>query len=167
MDIFIININALENISNELLEEFAYKKISNKKKWQIHAFSYLMLDRILKEVYKIENRSVCFRDRKPVLESSLKHFSISHSGDYVALAFSDNNCGIDIEKNKNRDFLNIAKRMNFKSSNLQDFYIDWTFFEAEYKLGSKSFATKTFLLENYTLTAVSNNQNERFEVFYC
>ena len=138
MDIFVVNISDAENIKPELLEAFRHKEFSNLKKKKEHCFSYLMLDRILKEVYKIQNREIEFLNSKPYLKSREKFFSLSHSGEYLVIGFSDNECGVDIEKIKPRDYKAISERMNFGSNTLEDFYKDCTKYEAEYKLGTKA-----------------------------
>ncbi len=165
MDIFIIDINNAENIDDELLQKFRHKNFTNKRKQKEHCLAYLMVDRILKEFYKTENRELEFVSSKPFLKSREKYFSISHSGDYVALGFSDYDCGIDIEKMTERDFSAISKRMGFVSENKEDFYKKWTMFEAEYKLGKKSEMTDSFYYEDYTITAVSGYPKEKFELY--
>lgn len=165
MDIFIINALDSKNIDKNLLHEFQKKEISDKKALEIHCFTYLMLDRILREVYKIENREIIFENKKPILLDGKKKFSISHSHDYIAIAFSDSNCGIDIEKNKPRNYMKISKRMNFKANTLDMFYQKWTEFEAIYKLNcepKKKYYTK---INDYSLFAVSNNPKENFELY--
>ncbi|MDA3904827.1 MAG: 4'-phosphopantetheinyl transferase superfamily protein [Bacteroidales bacterium] len=58
---------------------------------------------------------------KPSLKNYPKaHFNISHSGDYVVVAFSDCPVGIDIEKNKGNR-LNVAKRF-FTREELDDLF---------------------------------------------
>ncbi|MCD6091871.1 MAG: 4'-phosphopantetheinyl transferase superfamily protein, partial [Bacteroidales bacterium] len=58
---------------------------------------------------------------KPFLKGYPKaHFNISHSGDYVVVAFSDCAVGIDIEKNKG-DRLKVAKRF-FTKEELEDLF---------------------------------------------
>ena len=165
MDIFIIKIVSADDVHMELLKQFQKKPISNPESWNRHCLSYLMVDRILKEVYKIETREIDFVNKKPILVSKEKHFSISHSKDYIALAFSDKNCGIDIEENKQRDFEKISQRMNFNAKTLDEFYQKWTEFEAKYKLGNDFIIAKTFKIENYTITAVSENPDENFEIY--
>ena len=166
MDIFIIKVKDADEVNKELLKEFQKKEISNPRAWNVHCLSYLMVDRILKEVYGIENREVVFDNKKPVLKSGEKCFSISHSGEYIVLGFSDYNCGIDIEGAKGkRDWRAIAERMGFHSQTEDDFYNDWTKYEAEYKSGAKNNSIKTFVLDNYVLTAVSENPNEEFELY--
>ena len=112
MDIFIINTSDADNVSDGLLKEFEHKKFSDISKRKEHCLSYLMLDRILKEVYKISDRQISFSDGKPFLATKEKYFSISHSADYIAISISGCNCGIDIELIKPRDFKRIASRRN-------------------------------------------------------
>ena len=165
MDIFIINTSDADNIKPELLDEFRHKEFKNEKKRKEHCFSYLMLDRILKEVYKIENREIEFINKKPYLKTREKFFSISHSGKYIVIAFSDNECGVDIEIIKDRNFTTIAERMGFECKTLDDFYIEWTRYEAEYKLGCGSSGIKQAKFEDYYITAVSSSPQEVFDIY--
>ncbi len=165
MDIFVIEIVDADNVHKELLQSFQKREISNPERWNAHCFSYLMIDRILRDFYNIEEREIVFDGKKPVLKTGEKHFSLSHSGGLVALAFSDYNCGVDIEQIKLRDFENISKRMGFKCETLGEFYDCWTRYEAEYKLSVPSQRTKTFKLEGYSLSATSTNIKEDFEIY--
>ena len=165
MDIFVIEIVDADNVHKELLQSFQKREISNPERWNAHCFSYLMIDRILRDFYNIEKREIVFDGKKPVLKTGEKHFSLSHSGGLVALAFSDYNCGVDIEQIKLRDFENISKRMGFKCETLGEFYDCWTRYEAEYKLSVPSQRTKTFKLEGYSLSATSTNIKEDFEIY--
>ena len=166
MDIFIININEANSVSKDLLQEFGYKHFSNKQNERIHRFAYLMSDRILKDFYHIENPIFDYGAEKPVLKNNEKHFSISHSGEYIAIVFSDYACGIDIEQTKDRDYKKISKRMGFESISLKDFYLNWTEFEAKYKLGCNAEAVHRFEIPNYMITAVSNYKNDSCEIYY-
>lgn len=166
MDIFIINTDKADSVPTELLNKFGYKNFSNDKKNVIHKFTYLMLDRILKEFYKIQNYSLVFEKNKPMLSTNEKYFSISHSGEYIVLAFSDHKCGVDIEKIKTRNYTKIAARKGFKSASLKEFYFDWTKYEAEYKLCVKSKTSFQYEFPEYVLTAVSINQDETTEIYY-
>lgn len=165
MDIFVIFIKDADNIKPELLEQFRFKRISNPQKLKEHCFAYLMLDRILKDVYKIGSRELIFVNNKPYLKNRQKFFSISHSEEYTAIGFSDTECGIDIEKVKNRDYKSIAKRMNFVCNNLEEFYQCWTKYEAEYKLGKTSESFYQNIINDYILTAVSKNSQEEFNIY--
>lgn len=165
MDIFIIEIVDADNVHEKLLKEFQKREISNPKKWNEHCLSYLMVDRILRDFYGIENRNIVFNGKKPFLATREKFFSISHSEEYIALAFSDFDCGIDIEKIKLREFSAISKRMGFKCNTLEEFYNEWTKYEAEYKLGKPAQKFKKFNYENYIITASSVNIQEAFEIY--
>ena len=165
MDIFVIEIVDADNVHETLLKEFQKKEISNPKKWNEHCFSYLMVDRILRDFYQIEDREIVFNGKKPFLKNRAKFFSISHSNDFVALAFSDYDCGIDIEKIKLRGFEDISKRMGFKCNTLEDFYDEWTKYEAEYKLGKPAQCFKKLHFEDYVITAASVNIQENFEIY--
>ncbi len=167
MDIFIINNKNLNHVPPEILNDFGQKLFKNREKELIHQFSYLMIDRILKEVYKIENRSLVTKENgKPELENQDKYLSISHSGEYIVLGFSDSKCGVDIEKIKPRNYKKISEKMGFKSSSLEEFYLNWTKYEAEYKLDGESKSTYKFSIPNYIITAVNENENEIFDTYY-
>ena len=165
MDIFVIEIVDADNVHMELLKEFQKKEISDPEKWNAHCFSYLMVDRVLREFYKIEDREIVFDGKKPVLKNGTKHFSISHSGKFAALAFSDYNCGIDIEEVKLREFEKISKRMGFKCETLEDFYKAWTKYEADYKLSVPAQKNKYYNIADYALTVSSVNVKEEFNIW--
>ena len=168
MDIFIINVKSVEKVSEDTLKEYQKKEISIDEKRKIHCLSYLLVDRFLKEYYSIENTQLVFEDGKPMLLDGCKYFSISHSEDYIAIAFSDSNCGVDIEKIKLREFASIAERMGFEANTLGEFYEEWTKYEATYKLGKniEYGSIASFDLEDYALAAVSEDPCEEFELFY-
>ena len=166
MDIFIIKTEDAKKVDINLLKEFQKKEISVQSKLETHCFSYLMVDRILREVYKIKNREILFANGKPKLKNGEKHFSISHSGKYIAICFSNHNCGIDIEKvNNKRDWRAIAERMDFKSQSEEEFYKDWTKYEAEYKLGNKGINIYQTKFDNCYISAVSENPEELFDLY--
>ena len=168
MEIFIINIKNTEKVSDETLKHYQKKDISVEEKRKIHCLSYLLVDKFLDEVYGIKNRELVFEDGKPILLDGRKHFSISHSNDLIAIAFSDSNCGVDIEKVKLREFQSISERMGFEANTLGEFYEEWTRYEALYKLGSKDNygSIAVYDLDDYVLTAVSDDPCEDFELFY-
>lgn len=165
MDIFIIKKFDYKNIEKNILITYQHKEFSNENKLREHCLAYFMLDKILKDKFRIENRELEFINNKPYLISGNLFFSISHSFDYIVIGISENECGIDIEIIKERDYQSISKRMNFVSNSLEEFYKNWTKFEAEYKLGnlSKSFVQQEY--KNYMITAVSNNTKENFRFF--
>lgn len=88
----------------------------------------LMADLIVRQFYakalKLNPMKIEFdynEHEKPALKNHPKaHFNISHSGDYVVVAFSDCPVGIDIEKNKGNR-LAVAKRF-FTQEELDDLF---------------------------------------------
>lgn len=164
MDIFIIDKNKIILPDRKILEKFQYKKFSDSEKFKEHCLSYYILDKILKDNYKIEKRELEFISRKPHLKSREIHFSISHSHNFIVIAISRYNCGIDIEFIKERNFFKLAKRMNFEGCcSLKDFYNKWTEYEAIYKLNDKYEKIEHYNYENYIISAVSTNSNEIFQ----
>lgn len=75
--------------------------------------AYGFVRKIAAEKYNIDSSALeieCNAHGKPYFENiSNFHFNISHSGDILAIAISDREVGIDIEKLRNPD-LRIAKR---------------------------------------------------------
>ena len=168
MDIFIIDIANAEKVSTETLKKYQKKEISDENYWKRHCLAYLMTEKILKEVYNIKNIEIVFDNKKPMLLDGGKYFSISHSENLIAIAFSDSNCGVDIEKIKLREFTSISERMGFEANTLGEFYEEWTRYEAMYKLGTETEygSVATYDLDEYALTAVSEDPCEEFELFY-
>ncbi len=168
MEIFIIDVSNAEKVKQETLREFQKKEISDENKWKTHCLSYLLVDKFLEEVYGIESREVVFDEGKPVLIDGGKYFSISHSEDLIAIAFSDSNCGVDIEKIKLREFKKISERMGFEAETLGEFYEEWTKYEALYKLGKnlEYGSVANFDLDDYALTAVSEDPCEEYEIYF-
>jgi 4'-phosphopantetheinyl transferase len=164
MEIYVIDTTNFNNLSLSSLKKFKKKEIKNQKTLRIHCLTYFLLDDILKKIYGINNRQICFVDNKPVLLTNEINFSISHSENFISLAFSGYNCGIDIEKIKDRDYISIAKTMKFDVKNQKDFYKEWTKYEALYKLGTpkKNYSSKSFDIEGFILTAVCENVLEDF-----
>ena len=55
--------------------------------------------------------------------------------------------------------------MNFNVKSLEDFYYEWTKYEAEYKLSEKYNSIKNYKIDEYFLTAVSKNKDEEYNLF--
>ncbi len=168
MEIYIVDICNIEKVQDDTLKLYQKKDFSDENKRKIHCLAYLLVDKFLEEVYGIESREIIFEDGKPVLIDGGKHFSISHSEDLIAIAFSDTNCGVDIEKIKLREFEKISERMNFEAETLGEFYQEWTKYEALYKLGKdiEYGSVANFDLDDYALTAVSEDPCEEYEIYY-
>lgn len=116
-----------------------------------------------KNFFNIKNLEIEIINDKPKYKYSDIQFSISHSHNIAAVCFDKHPVGFDIEFIKQRDFIPIAKRMNFvlKENTLNEFYREWTKFEAEYKLQqkSKNFFSSLFQ-EKYIMTVASGNDDK-------
>jgi len=71
-------------------------------------------------------------------QKDIIHFSLSHSGEYVACMIDSAPCGVDIEVHKEKDFSRIAKRICSEKELCQinsstDFYNIWTLKESVLK----------------------------------
>lgn len=126
-----------------------------------HLTGRKLLEYCAKNIYKIENPELQIINNKPFFKYSNKQFSISHSKNIVLVGFSDFPLGVDVEYISKRDYIAIAKRMNFllKENTLGEFYRCWTLYEAEFKLGCAYSCSKSFKIEgNYMLSVVSANK---------
>ena len=71
----------------------------------------LIVRYVLRERFKFKDKNIKFSKNewgKPYIKNCPIHFNISHAGDFVAYAFSDQEIGIDIEEIKDIE-LDIAK----------------------------------------------------------
>lgn len=112
-----------DNINNYTLKEYQIfynsltkndklriDKIVNKNKQKQFILSRIILKNILKDKYNINYQDVIIKYNKydkPTIDNI--YFNISHSHDYVIVATSNKEIGIDIEKIRKVN-LNIAKR---------------------------------------------------------
>lgn len=135
------------------------KKEKNRTKYEIqHYTGRMLLNYVAKEIYGIKNSEIEIINKKPKFKYSNKKFNISHSDEIVAVCFDDFNIGFDIEKMKNRDFEQIAKRMNFalKKYDKETFYKAWTLFEAKYKLQNTVNSTYSAVInDEYSISVAS------------
>lgn len=103
-----------------------------------------LIKNAIAQEFDIDKENVTFKRTqkgKPYTESVDVEFSISHSGDIVVCAVSDNPVGIDIEKIREVN-LNVAKRLFtpdeqeyiFEKNSKQRFFEVWTKKEAYVKL---------------------------------
>lgn len=176
-NIYIAKVKDFEN--NTVLPIYVEEKInslptfvSNQKR-----AAYGVLRKAIKEIVDTDDDfSHIYKNSNGKPVSTKYNFSISHSKEIVAIALSDANIGIDIEK------INTAKNINKLSStilhteeiiprNYNEFYKLWTKKEAIFKLyGEKIFIpknintkkekTKTFFIEDYCLSVATNAECE-------
>ena len=89
-----------DQIKNPLLnsaELISAKELKNEKRKKEFLSSRIALKNIFNKELKLKHHS----SGRPFIKEA-KHLSISHSSNFLALAFGDKNIGIDIEKPQNR-----------------------------------------------------------------
>lgn len=139
----------------------------NEKDKKLSVGSYLLLKKILNRHF-IRYHYCDFKyldNGKPIIEGKKIHFSISHSGDYVAVAISKKPVGVDIQEMRevNLDTRKLVfneedEKLFQDSSDKKDlFYSLWVTKEAKFKMDETPFKNahiedgKTFTINNYKI----------------
>lgn len=108
--------------------------------------------------YNILDSAIVIKNGKPEFKYSDIKFSITHCEKYIAAAFDQYECGLDIEKIKKRNLTEISQYYKKEFKSLEEFYRFWTEYEAEIKLQQKIGGKYTEVFQNhYMLTVVSTN----------
>lgn len=155
-DVFVYFANVenfkLEKVQN-LLPDFRLEKIqklSLEKDKKLSAAAYFLLERALKK-HKINIKNFKWEETKngkPFLSDCPLKFSLSHSGNYVAVALSKNEVGIDVQEMKEVDpkITNLVfneddhRFYNDSNDKLHAFYKIWTCKEALIKMSDDGLA---------------------------
>lgn len=121
MKIFYFNITPLrnKNIFAEKVKEVSPERLAKieRLKKQDDKFRCLgagLLINYVKDIFHIEDDIMIAKNGKPHFTKAKMSFNISHSGNYVVIAVSDYNIGIDIQRMEKRNSL-IAEK-NFCAS---------------------------------------------------
>jgi len=132
-------------------EEDLYKRFQTSKR-RLHWLSYrVMIHQLLKK----KTEKICYNiNGKPYLLNGSYHISVSHSGKFSAVIFSNNFVGIDIEKIKpgiealSDKFMSKIEMQQIEKKHItEQLYIYWGAKEALYKLyGSKNLIFKNNIL---------------------
>jgi phosphopantetheinyl transferase len=150
---------------SELLDRYSKEEIwlytetergSSVRKHIEHCAGRFLVQNVLKEIYNINTPKITVINKKPQLENSKVQFSLTHSFDYVAGAFDDYPCGVDLEFMRKVDLDAMSKRYSKNFTTLEDFYKFWTEYEASIKLGSKpEYKYASTFQNDYYLTLLS------------
>lgn len=99
----------------------------------------------LKDFLGYDTEVIC-RNGKPYVSEDNLFVSLSHTSHYMVVAIGYKSVGIDIEIIKERNYYNIAKRLfgNKEIKDLNDFYREWTVYEAGFKEGNNTDKYKYF-----------------------
>ena len=141
--------------------EELFEKVT-REYFRIHNLAYEKL--ILK---KLENG-------KPYVDNDSINVSLSHSGEYIAIALSPTPVGVDIQKKEDVDYQKIGERYGFIAKDINEFYKKFTLAESEAKRKGNGLAYalknadhidgKTIELDDYVLAVVPNEEIFLFEV---
>ena len=163
MEVFYIDTNKYK-LEKDFLETFLKdRKFSSKEKQKQHCYGRFLVEKVAKEVYKIENPELEIVNKKPRFKYSQINFSISHSENIILVAFDKNPIGADIEIMKERNFEELFARYNYKGKNLSKelFYKFWTEYEAGIKLQGTSKTKVNFrLADNFMVTVCGNFEDD-------
>ena len=171
---------------NDILPDFTkleIEKLKNKKSVEQKRAVFGLLHKAVKDVYGFEDDFKHLKKTENGKPISDKYFlSISHTEEVVAVALSNQNIGIDIEKStseKSLKFLNAITHEKEKGFGAEDFFSLWAKKEAYFKYcGEKQFIPKNidtlsfssycreFEIENekYCLAVVGNVSNENISI---
>lgn len=135
---------------------------------------YLLLDKVAREYFKINNLAYerltlsKLSNGKPYLVNSNLHVSLSHSGEYLAIALSPTPVGVDIQKKEEVDYQKIGERYGFNAKDINEFYKKFTLAESEAKREGNGLAYalkkvdlidgKTIELDDYVLSVVPSDE---------
>ena len=156
----------LERVGLAELEKYSDGKVYSQEDKYIEHLCWLYLVNYAGMNYLgLNDTTVVYEDKKPVLASGERYFSVSHSENVVVVGFSKRNIGVDTEKMRDRNFNRLAKRYGIPP-NKEDFYRFWTKYEAGIKLGVPSVFEFQQIIENdYMLTCVSDSEeNSEVEI---
>ena len=120
---------------------------------------------IANKIYKIKNTNIERINGKPKFIDAKLNFSISHSKGTIAIAFSENQIGVDIELIKERNLSDISAFFKLQFRNLTEFYQYWTIFESEYKVQANNPNTLSGKIWNYVFSVSSFENNKKLEIY--
>lgn len=161
MKIYYINSDEfLHKYDLEFLNQYSDKEIKSHKKYIQHCIGRFLIKSAGEKDYNISNTEIELKNQKPKFKYSDIKFSLTHCDKYIVSAFDKNECGLDIEKIKPRNIIELSRYFKKDFQSLKDFYYYWTEYEASLKLQQKvQWKYSTIFQNDYILTAVSVNPN--------
>ena len=140
-------------------------KLQDENAKKLSVAVYLLLRKAFRKHFvKIEKYEFDYMDDgRPIIINSPLQFSLSHSGNYVAVGISNNQVGVDIQEMKEIDF--DARKLVFNEEDekffqeaenkLDAFYTLWTIKEAAFKFDGLQFKRAT-IKDAFTMTVEGN-----------
>lgn len=158
MDIFFLKKS--EILKSVSIFDSVYKSEKRNIEYQIGRF---LTKYVAKNVFNLLDTDIDVLDKKPMFAHSNLRFSISHSDEYVVVAFSQKEIGLDVEKFKERNLEKFSKYFKKEFKTQEEFYKYWTIYEAKYKSKLEKGFEKTFKYkEYYVSTSTLDDENVSF-----
>lgn len=161
MKIFIVRINELLKCIKKDSFEKIYKSEKRNLEFQLGRF---ITKYVASNIYGISETTIDVKNKKPYFSNSCLNFSISHSNDILAVAFSENTIGLDVEKFKPRNLDRLSDYFKKPFKTLEEFYQYWTIYEANYKSKLSGELQQTFWFEDYFVSVSSENVGNSAEL---
>ena len=161
MDIFFLKKSEiLKSVSSF---DTVYKSEKRNIEYQIGRF---LTKYIAKTNFNISDAEIVVLDKKPIFAHSNMRFSISHSDEYVVVAFSQKEIGLDVEKFKEKDLEKFSKYFKKQFNTQEGFYKYCTIYEAKYKSKLENVFEKTFKYNEYyvSISTLEDDSVKFFEV---
>ncbi len=158
MNIYYIDIKEFKQTHDkDFLSQYADREFQCEKRFFEYTIGRYLIKNIAQKIYKMDEcKIITDNNGKPQFADSDLHFSLSHSKDYALACFDENECGIDIEFIKDRDFGKLSQHYGKIFENAEDFYKFWTLKEASYKQTNEVKDHYTTVFKNkYYLTVTS------------
>lgn len=99
--VYILNYQDVENVPRECFDSIYPDRLAESENFvfRADALRSLGVAVLLKDVLGLEEKDIKYEEYgKPYTDTRPISFSLSHSGDYIVLAVSANNVGVDIER---------------------------------------------------------------------
>ena len=171
MQVFFINSDTFLNDTGFLDEYLEGREFKCEKRRIEFGLGRFLLKYVLKTRFGVKNPQIILKNQKPALKNDEICFSLSHTKNIVLAAFDETPVGVDIEFMKERNFDLIYRywKKSEKSVNKQEFYEQWTLYEAQIKLQQESKANfNAEIFENFMLGICSANSEpieQRLEIW--
>jgi len=158
MNIYYIDIKEFKQTHNkDFWSKYTDRSFKNEKRFFEYAVGRYLIKNVAQKIYKIDNPEIIVNScGKPKFKNSDLYFSLSHSKGYAIACFDENECGIDIEFAKERNFKKLSQHYNKNFVDADEFYRFWTLKEASFKQHSVvNDSYTTVFKDDYYVTVTS------------
>ena len=160
MNIFFIKI---DKFLQQVEKSSITTEFSSQKRCIEHSLGRFLTKFVANKFYGIKNTEISVLNKKPQFINANLHFSISHSKNIVAVAFDENDIGLDFELIKDRNIAKLSNYLKKDFKNLVEFYQYWTSFEAQYKSKPQNLTSLKF--EDYMVSVSSSEISTKLKMY--